>query len=77
MPAALGWEGVLTGLDGDGAPAAVAVADDEVTELLVLLRRPQPLAVLRLGLLARLAPHRFLRNAGRRGGAGPAMLSAV
>ena len=67
---------VQPGEPGDGAPAADAVPDDVVVELLVFLGRPQPLAVLRLGLLARLAPHRFLRNAGRRGGAGPAKLCA-
>lgn len=49
----------LTGLHGDGAPAAVAVAEDEVAELLVLLRRPQALPVVHLGLLARLAPHQW------------------
>jgi hypothetical protein len=38
----------------------VAVAEDEVAELLVLLRRPQALPVLHLGLLARLAPHFLL-----------------
>ena len=51
---------LLTGLGGERAPAAVAVAEDEVAELLVLLRRPQALPVLRLGLLARLAPHCLL-----------------
>jgi hypothetical protein len=48
---------VLTSLGGEGAPASVAVADDEVPELLVLLRRPQALPVLHLRLLASLARH--------------------
>ena len=47
----------LTGFGGERAPAAVAVAEDVVAELLVLLRRPQSLAVVGLGLVARLAPH--------------------
>jgi len=50
----------LTSLDGQSAPAAVAVAEDVVAELLVLLRRPQALEVLHLGLLACLAPHYLL-----------------
>ena len=50
----------LTSLDGQSAPAAVAVAEDVVAELLVLLRRPQALPVLHLGLLACLAPHYLL-----------------
>ena len=50
----------LTSLEGQSAPAAVAVAEDVVAELLVLLRRPQALAVLHLGLLACLAPHYLL-----------------
>jgi len=44
----------------------VAVAEDVVAELLVLLRRPQALAVLHLGLLARLAPHYYLLVASQR-----------
>jgi hypothetical protein len=47
----------LTGFGGERAPAAVAVADDVVAELLILLRRPQALAVVGLGLVAHLAPH--------------------
>jgi hypothetical protein len=54
---------VLTGLGGEGAPASVAVADDEVPELLVLLRRPQALPVLHLGLLASLARHGLIGGA--------------
>jgi hypothetical protein len=57
----------LTSLDGQSAPAAMAVAEDVVAQLLVLLRRPQALPVLHLGLLARLAPHCLL-VAGRTGG---------
>jgi hypothetical protein len=47
----------LTGFRGERAPAAVAVEENVVAELLVLLRRPQALAVVGLGLVARLAPH--------------------
>jgi len=47
----------LTGFGGERAPAAVAVEEDVVAELLVLLRRPQALPVVGLGLVARLAPH--------------------
>jgi hypothetical protein len=47
----------LTGFRGERAPAAVAVEEDVVAELLVLLRRPQALAVVGLGFVARLAPH--------------------
>jgi hypothetical protein len=47
----------LTGFGRKRAPAAVAVAENVVAELPVLLRRPQPLPVARPGLVARLAPH--------------------
>ena len=47
----------LTGFHGERAPAAVAVEENVVSELLVLLQRPQALAVVGLGLVARLAPH--------------------
>jgi hypothetical protein len=47
----------LTGFRRERAPAAMAVAEDVVAELLVLLRRPQALPVVGLWLLARLAPH--------------------
>jgi hypothetical protein len=52
----------LTGFGRKRAPAAVAVAENVVAELPVLLRRPQPLPVARPGLVARLAPHRAQEN---------------
>ena len=47
----------LTSLCRDSTPAAEAMLEDVVPEPLVLLRRPQPLPVVHLGLLAGPAPH--------------------
>jgi len=48
-----------TGELGHGAPAALAVAEDEADELLVLLRRPRALLQPHL-VAARLPPHSLL-----------------
>jgi hypothetical protein len=47
----------LTSLCRDSTPAAEAMLEDVVPEPLVLLRRPQPLAVVHLGLVTGPAPH--------------------
>lgn len=44
------FEGALTGIDGDGAPARVAMLEDIVLEPLVFFGRPQALSVLWLRL---------------------------
>jgi hypothetical protein len=46
----------LTGELGYGAPATLAIGEDEGDELLVLLRRPRPLLQPNL-VAARLPPH--------------------
>jgi hypothetical protein len=52
-----------TGELGHGAPAALAVDEDEADELLVLLRRPRALLQPHL-VAARLPPHFFFFSAG-------------